>query len=151
MQMETGVEDNMRRATISIKGSPVFTNSDDDAFELMTDGEYTRENGVSTFCYMESELTGLNGMLTTFNVEPDRVVLKRGGGVNGDMIFSEKQKHHFLYETPFGSITMGIDTHSIKDNMREDGGSLEIRYDIEVDNVSVSQNLFQIDIRTWPQ
>jgi len=35
--------------------------------------------------------------------------------------------------------------------MRDDGGSIEIRYDIEVDNVSVSQNLFQIDIRTFPQ
>jgi len=141
----------VKRATISIKGLPVFADSDDEAFELMTDGEYSRENGISTFSYVESELTGLDGLLTTFNVEPDRVVLRRGGGLNGDMIFSEKQKHHFLYETPFGSITMGIDTHSIKDNMRDDGGSLEIRYDIEVDNISVSQNLFKIDVRTNPQ
>ena len=141
----------MKRATISIKGSPVFAVSEDDSFELMTDGEYSSENGVSTISYMESELTGLDGMLTTFDVEQDRVVLRRGGGINGDMIFSEKQKHHFLYETPFGSVTMGIDTHSIIKNMRDDGGSLEIRYDIEVDNVSVSQNLFTIDIRTWPQ
>ena len=141
----------MKRATISIKGSPVFADSDDESFELMTDGEYSSENGVSTFRYVESELTGLDGLLTTFDVEPDRVVLRRGGGVNGDMIFSEKQKHHFLYETPFGSITMGIDTYSIKKNMRDDGGSLEIRYDIEVDNISVSQNLFEINITTWPQ
>jgi len=28
---------------------------------------------------------------------------------------------------------------------------LEIRYDIEVDNVSVSQNLFKINIRSFPQ
>ena len=142
---------NMKRAVISIKGSPVFSDDDDDSFELMTDGEYSQKNGVSTFSYIESELTGLDGLLTTFNVEPDRVVLSRGGGINGDMIFSETQKHHFLYDTPFGAITMGIDTHSITKNMRDDGGSLEIRYDIEVDNISVSQNLFQIDVRTWPQ
>ena len=141
----------MKRATISIKGSPVFSDNGDDSFELMTDGEYSRENDISVFSYVESELTGLDGLLTTFNVEPDRVVLRRGGGINGDMIFSERQKHHFLYETPFGAITMGIDTHSIKKNMCDDGGSLEIRYDIEVDNISVSQNLFQVDIRTWPQ
>jgi len=42
---------------------------------------------------------------------------------------------------------MGIDTHSIIKNMNDDGGSLEIRYDIEVDNISVSQNLFHIDVR----
>lgn len=141
----------MKRARISIKGAPAIPGVMEDGFELDTDGEYSRNGGFSTFSYVESELTGLVGMLTTFNVEPDRVVLRRGDGYAGDMIFSEKQKHHFLYETPFGSITMGIDTHSIKKNMRDDGGSLEIRYDIEVDNVSVSQNLFKIRIKTMPQ
>ena len=141
----------MKKVMISIKGTPVPTENEDESFELMTDGEYSREDGVSTFSYFESELTGLDGLLTTFNVEPDRVILRRGGGLSGDMIFSESQKHHFLYETPFGSILMGIDTHSIVKNMRDDGGSLEIRYDIEVDNVSVSKNLFQINIRTLPQ
>jgi len=136
---------------ISIKGLPALPEGNEESFELMTDGEYSREDGISTFSYIESELTGFSGLLTTFNVEPDRVILTRGGGASGDMIFSEKQKHHFLYDTPFGSIMMGIDTHSIKKDMRDEGGSLEIRYDIEVDNVSVSQNLFKIDIRTFPQ
>jgi len=135
------------KATISIKGKPAMADSDDDGFELMTDGEYTQENGISTFSYVESELTGINGLLTTFNVEPDRVVLTRGDGSDGNMIFEERLKHHFLYDTPYGSVTMGIDTLSIKKNMRDDGGRLEIRYDIEVDNIAVSQNLFEIDIR----
>jgi len=138
----------MKKVMISIKGTPVPTYSDDDSFELMTDGEYSRKDGISTFSYIESELTGLDGLMTTFNVEPDRVILRRGDGMSGDMIFSENQKHHFLYETPFGSILMGIDTHSICKNMSDDGGSLEIRYDIEVDNVSVSKNLFEINIKS---
>ena len=141
----------MRKAMISIKGSPAYSYNEDDGYELMTDGEYLRKDGISTFSYLESELTGLNGLITTFNVEPDRVVLQRGGDMNAEMIFSEKQKHNFLYETPFGSIMMGIDTHSIQRNLRDEGGSLEIRYDIEVDNVSVSQNLFQINIKMLPQ
>ena len=136
------------KATIYIKGKAALTDDDSDGFELMTDGEYEQKNEVSTFSYMESELTGFNGLLTTFDVEPDRVVLRRGEGVVGDMVFSENKKHHFLYETPYGSITMGIDTLSIKKNMRNDGGRLEIRYDIKVDNMAVSQNLFEIDIKT---
>ena len=138
----------MKKVTISIIGSQTVPGSDEDAFELITDGEYKRENGVSTFSYVESELTGYNGFQAIFNVEPDRVVLQRGGGAIGDMIFSEKQKHHFLYETPFGSITMGIFTRSIKKNMRDDGGDLEIRYNIEVDNVAVSCNSFKIGIKS---
>jgi uncharacterized beta-barrel protein YwiB (DUF1934 family) len=141
-----------KKVTISIKGLPAFFDvSDEDGFELMTDGEYLRENGVTTFSYIESELTGNSGTKTTFNVEPDRVILHRGGTYGEDMIFSEKQRHHFLYETPFGSVTMGIDTHSITKNMRDDSGDLEIRYDIKVDNVAVSQNLLKIGIRTPPQ
>jgi len=141
----------MKKVLISIKGLPLLADSEDNAFELMTDGEYSRTDGVSTFSYIESSLTGLDGLLTTFDVEPDRVVLRRGDGLSGDMIFSEAQKHHFLYDTPFGSVMLGIDTHSITKNMSDDGGNLEIRYDIEVDNVAVSQNLFKIDIRSVPQ
>ena len=138
----------MKKATILIKGAPAMPDGDDEGFELFTDGEYIQENGISTFSYVESELTGLDGMRTTFNVEPDRVILRRGDGLSGDMIFSENMKHHFLYDTPYGSITMGIDTHSITKNMRDDGGSLEILYDIEVDNATVSRNLFSISITT---
>ena len=139
----------MKKAMISIKGSPAMPNSEDEGYELMTDGEYAQENGISTFSYIENELTGINdGLLTIFNVEPDRVVMRRGGDIDVEMIFSEKQKHHFLYETPYGAMTLGIDTHSIISNMRDDGGSLEIRYDIEVDNVAVSRNLFTINITT---
>ena len=141
----------MKKVLISIKGLPVFATSDDDAFELMTDGEYRKNGGISTFSYVESTLTGNDGLLTTFDVEEDKVVLRRGDGLSGDMIFSENQKHHFLYDTPFGSVMLGIDTHSIITNMNDDGGNLEIRYDIEVDNVSVSQNLFKINIRSCPQ
>jgi len=141
----------MKKAMISIKGAPALPGSEEDGFELMTDGEYMREGGFSTFSYFESELTGLDGLLTTFSVEPDKVILHRGDGFSGDMIFSENQKHHFLYQTPFGAIMMGIDTRSIQKNLQDDGGSLEIRYDIEVDNVSVSQNLFKINIKTLPQ
>ena len=138
----------MKKATIQIKGTPAISGNEGEPFELITDGEYALENGVSTFSYIECGLTGIEGYLTTFDVEPDRVVLRRSDGYAGDMIFAEDKKHHFLYDTPYGSVTMGIDTHSIIKNLRDDGGNLEIRYDISVDNISVSRNLFEISITT---
>jgi len=141
----------MKKVLISIKGSPLHSMDEDEVFELMTDGEYTQNDGTCSFSYIGSSLTGEEGTLTTFDVEKDRVTLKRNDGINGDMIFTENQKQHFLYNTPFGSVMMGIDTHSIVNNMADDGGNLEIRYDIEVDNISVSQNLFEINVRSCPQ
>jgi len=143
--------EDFKKVLISIKGLPVFSESEDEAFELMTDGEYKQSEDVSTFTYIENPFTGQDGLLTTFAVEPDRIVLSRGDDMSSDMIFSENQKHHFLYNTPFGSVMMGIDTHSIKKNMDDNGGNIEIRYDIEVDNIAVSRNLFKINIKSLPQ
>ena len=61
---------------------------------------------------------------------------------NGEMIFSEGRKHHFVYETEYGSLTMGIDTQSITHKMDENGGNLEIHYVIDVDNVYMSRYSF---------
>jgi len=137
----------MKDVTISIKGAQSSDGQEEEFFELVTDGEYSCDGGVPVFSYEESELTGYNGLMTTFKVEPERVILSRGGGINGDMIFSEKQKHHFLFETPVGPITMGIDTNGIIRNLNEDGGNLEINYVIDVDNSIVSYNSFQISIK----
>jgi uncharacterized beta-barrel protein YwiB (DUF1934 family) len=137
----------MKNVLISIKGFQSPHETEEESFELVTDGEYSRNDGVSEFSYMESELTGYAGMKTTFLVEPDRVVLTRAGGMNGEMIFSEGRKHHFVYETPYGSITMGIDTQSIVQEMNEEGGNLEIHYVIDVDNVVLSRNSFKISVK----
>ena len=137
----------MKDVTISIKGAQSTDGLDEEYFELVTDGEYSCDGGVSVFSYKESELTGYDGLMTTFKVEPECVILTRGGGINGDMIFSEKQKHHFLFDTPVGPITMGIDTNGIVKNLNENGGDLEINYIIDVDNMIVSYNSFQISIK----
>jgi uncharacterized beta-barrel protein YwiB (DUF1934 family) len=137
----------MKKVLISIKGFQAAQHSDEESFELVTDGEYSLADGVAQFSYMESELTGYAGKKTSFLVEPDRVVLTRAGGLNGELIFSEGRKHHFVYETAYGSLTMGIDTQSITRQMDESGGQQEIHYVIDVDNIVMSRNSFMINVK----
>lgn len=137
----------MKNVLISIKGFQSAQDTDEESFELVTDGEYSLSEGIAEFSYMESELTGFAGTKTSFVIEPDRVVLNRAGGINGEMIFSEGKKHHFVYETAYGSLTMGVDTHSIKKDMNENGGSLEIHYVVDIDSVVMSRNAFKINVR----
>jgi uncharacterized beta-barrel protein YwiB (DUF1934 family) len=137
----------MKKVLISIKGFLSAQHSDEESFELVTDGEYSLNDGIAEFSYLESELTGYAGMRTTFHVEPDHVVLTRAGGLNGEMIFSEGRKHHFVYETAYGSLTMGVDTQSITQALNEDGGNLEIHYAIDVDNIVMSRNSFKIFVK----
>jgi uncharacterized beta-barrel protein YwiB (DUF1934 family) len=137
----------MGNYTISIKGSQTSPGEEEECFELVTDGQYSRKNGVSKITYQESGVTGFEGMETSFLVEPERITLRRDSWWGGDMIFEEEHKHHFLYETPYGSLTMGIDTERIVHDIDEHGGSLHIQYVIDVENVIVSRNDFKISIK----
>lgn len=54
---------------ISIKGMQNYEGEDSDTIELVTEGRLTRDEGGYTLSYQESELTGLEGTLTTIQVE----------------------------------------------------------------------------------
>lgn len=133
---------------ISIFGSQTTSEDEDpDSLELVTDGSYVTSGNAATFRYEESELTGLEGTTTTFEVAPDKVVMTRQGTVNAQMVFQEGKKHYFAYETPFGAMMMGVDTHSVRSRLSDAGGDLEIRYAIDMNNNLVSRNTFHINIR----
>jgi uncharacterized beta-barrel protein YwiB (DUF1934 family) len=136
----------MKEVEISIKG---IQNGEgiDDGVEFRTEGQYDCGEDAITFAYEESELTGMKGTKTTFTITDEGVSLKREGGVNAIMMFQEGRKHNFLYNTPYGGITMGVDTYSILNDLDEFGGNLVIRYGVDMDGAQVSRNTFQVNIR----
>ena len=137
----------MKNVIISIKSLQDYNVSESDEIELMTDGEYQHENGVSILTYRESELTGLEGTRTTIKVERDRVTMTRDGAVTTQMVFVEGEKHYFAYETPYGAITMGLDTFSIMSSLGKHGGDIKLRYVLNVDSAPLSRNEFKINVR----
>ena len=138
----------MKKVMISIKGSQRYENNEADAIELITDGEYQySESGVTTFTYMESELTGLEGTRTSFTISPDTVTMQREGKQNSRMVFEEGKKHLFLYDTPYGAATMGVNTHRISSALSEKGGDMEIDYILDFEHSVIGHNKFKINIR----
>ena len=118
-----------------------------DGIELVTEGKYTVEKDGIHFSYMESELTGLEGTKTDFFVKPEEVVMSRQGAVTSQMIFHKGRKQHFAYETPIGTLTMGLNTHRINSALGENGGEMEIVYDLNFDTALFSRNQFKINVR----
>lgn len=136
---------------ISIRGVQSLEPGEEDVMELVTQGVLREEDGEGyALSYEESELTGLEGTLTTFHVGPDKIVLRRQGTLNSEMIFQEGQKHVSLYETPYGGLMLGVNTHRAKAHLDEAGGSLSIRYALEVDSQPIGENSFEIHV-TEPQ
>ncbi len=132
---------------LSIRGEQYFDDVDPDATELMTEGTLTLREGTLYLAYQESELTGMEGTTTTFAVEGPRVTLMRTGSVNSQMVFEEGKQHTSLYETPFGELTVDIQTSKLIHNLSERGGLMEIKYSIAVEHTVTGRNCFKIRVR----
>ncbi len=138
-----------KRVIISIKGMQNYEGTDPDTVELVTQGRLLDcgEDGLS-LSYQESELTGMEGTLTTFQVEKSgRVTLMRLGEFNSEMVFEEGRRHLSLYQTPYGDLSVGIRANRVRNSLGMNGGDLEIDYAIEIDHALAGQSLFQIHVR----
>ncbi len=138
---------NMKKVIISITGSQKATDGDVEGVELVTDGVFQFENGEGSFSYMESELTGLEGTKTSVTAGPGGVVMSREGTLCSRMVFEEGKKHNFIYDTPFGTTSMGVNTKRIIMDMDEHGGDLEIDYLVDYQQSVVGHNQFKINVR----
>lgn len=140
--------EDMKDVVISIVGTQTLEESDKpDVVELVTDGKYSHSPEQTIFSYQESELTGLEGTRTWFTISPRDVTMSREGRMSTRMVFEEGKKHMFLYETPFGAATMGVNTHKVTHQMGEHGGEMEIDYVVDFDHTVVGRNNFKISVK----
>lgn len=142
----------MEQATLpvllQIRGEQDYDQADPGATELMTEGSMVLEaSGDITLCYQESDLTGMAGTTTTFRVRGNQVILSRTGTVNSQMVFEEGRQHTSLYETPYGELSVDIQTSRLRHNLTERGGVLEILYSIAVEHTVTGRNCFKIRVR----
>lgn len=131
---------------ISIKGRQYFDDQEPDSMELVTAGTLEQDGESYTLSYRESELTGLEGTTTVFRVKGRQVTLMREGELNSLMVFEEGRRHMSMYETPYGALSIGVNTRRMRADLTPAGGDIEIQYAIEVDHALTGLNLFQIHV-----
>ena len=132
---------------ISIKGMQNYEGEDSDTIELVTEGRLTRDEGGYTLSYQESELTGLEGTLTTIQVEGEQVTLMRVGEVNSQMVFQEGRRHLSMYNTPYGAMAIGVNTRRLLAELNDQGGDIELDSAIEIDHAIAGRNRVQIKVK----
>lgn len=133
---------------ISIQGKQSFPQCEPEIIELVTEGmlEDRGEEGI-LLSYQESEVTGLEGTLTTIQVEPRRVTLQRLGAVNTQMVFEEGRQHRSMYDTPYGALEVGIRTQKIHTSLDHRGGDVTVYYALEIEHGAAGRNMFRVNVR----
>ena len=135
---------------ISVEGTQRFIGEESQTVQVVTEGTMKREGDTVYLSYEESEVTGMEGTTTTFELSGPRVTLTRSGAVNSQMVFEEGRQHTSLYETPYGELSVDIQTSVLKHNLSERGGILEIKYSIAVEHTVTGRNMFKIRVKRKP-
>ena len=136
-----------RKVMLSIVGKQSYHDQEPDVMELVTEGTIEFRNGGWDISYQESDLTGLQGVTTTFRVEPDKVTLTRTGSLRSTMEFQIGKAHDSLYQLDFGALMITVTTRHLFFDIVPEGGCIDLVYDIEIEKSEGGQVEYHLDIR----
>ena len=136
-----------QKVLLSITGKQSYRDQEPEVMELVTEGTMEFSKGGWDISYQESDLTGLQGVTTTFRVEPDKVTLTRTGPLRSTMEFRIGQTHDSLYELDFGALMLTVTTRHLFFDIVPEGGCIDITYDIEIEKSEGGQVDYHLDIR----
>ena len=138
----------MKQAMVlSIRGSQHYADQEPEVIELVTEGTMEFRNGGWDISYQESALTGLEGVTTTFRVEPGKVTLRRSGALNSEMIFEKGVEHDSLYQMAFGTLMLTVKATFVYYDIVSDGGVIDLSYNINIENAEAGVIDYHLDIR----
>lgn len=136
-----------QNVVLSIRGCQQYPEHEPEVIELVTDGTMEFRDGGWDVTYEESALTGLEGVSTTFRVEPGRVTLTRTGNLHSQMVFEEGVAHDSLYQMPFGALMLTVKAISVFFDIVSDGGVIDLSYRINIENEAAGEINYHLDIR----
>lgn len=132
---------------LSIRGSQRYADQEPEVIELVTEGTMEFRAGGWDITYEESALTGLEGVITTFRVEPGKVTLTRKGALNSEMVFQEGVQHDSLYQMAFGTLMLTVKATFVYYDIVPDGGVIDLSYNINIENTEAGVIDYHLDIR----
>ena len=136
-----------KTVVLSIQGKQKYANQEPEVIELVTEGTMEFKEGGWDISYEESALTGLEGVTTTFRVEPGRVILDRTGNLRSRMVFEKDVPHDSLYQMPFGALMITVCAKYLFFDILPDGGVVDLLYTIEIENNAAGTVDYHLDIR----
>lgn len=124
-----------------------YENDERTESELLTEGFFRKKGNLVNISYSDTEATGFEGSETSVTVRKDEYAsIIRKGTSNSNLILERDKKHHCYYSTPFGGMNIGIFTHAIRNELTDDGGTLYMKYTVDINSAFVSDNEIELTI-----
>ena len=138
------------KVMLSIRGCQRYQDQEPEVIELVTEGLLEQSGNGWLLTYEESELTGLAGVNTTFQVEPGCVTLSRTGSLSSTMVFREGEFHESLYRMEFGALLLTVCASKVQWNITSEGGTIDLTYAIEIEQSAAGLIDYHLNIQRKP-
>ncbi len=119
---------------LSIRGLQITEDTQKDTVEVITPGEYYFRNGKHFFLYEEAEEGKQEITKNIIKVTDDYMEVTKKGAVNVHMVFEKNKKNVTYYNTPFGSLLIGIDAYRVDVTQTPEEIEAYAEYALEVNN-----------------
>ena len=133
---------------ISLRGLQFSGDEAADNIESSVPGTYYEKNGKHYVIYEEA-IEGLQKpVMNKLKFGEHFLELSRSGPLSVCMMFEESQKHMADYHTPYGKLTLGIDTKKFRMENETDKMRLDIEYTLEQNNEYLADCKILIEVRS---
>ena len=137
----------MQNVVLSIRGRQLYDDQEPEVVELVTEGTLEKLEDGWNICYEESALTGLEGVKTSFLLQPGKITLTRSGRLQSQMVFQVGVLHESLYRMEFGAMLIGVCAIDLDYCITDEGGTVELAYRIDIEHSAGGIVEYFLDIK----
>lgn len=119
---------------------------DEDAVEMFAPGEYYFRNGKHFLLYEEVVEGFSETTKNIIKVSDDYMELTKKGITNVHMVFEKNKKNVTYYNTPFGSLLIGIEASRVEVHESDAGIHIEVVYALEINCEFIADCNISIDV-----
>lgn len=135
-----------KKAIISV--SSKIKGDEEEVIEVVTPGDFYKKDSTYYAVYEETEISGMKGTTTTLKIGDNKFSLIRMGSTTAKMNFDKKCRSVSMYNTPYGTLQLEIETKSLDIKVDEDGGDVSVDYDMSVGGNRPTNTVLAVNIKT---
>ncbi len=114
---------------------------------LRTTGTYTERGGARFIAYKEYDEDNPKVSYTSvLKVEPGKLTMIRAGSATR-LILEQGRRHLCVYDTGYGTLSVGVFTSELSSSLGRKGGKLHVKYTLDIDSNLSSSNEIQVEIK----
>jgi len=106
--------------------------------EIVVPGQYYFRNGSHYLRYEEMLDDTAETTVNYIKMSPNGVEVRKQGQVNVHMVFEEGKKNKTFYNTPYGTLQMGISATGLELKESEDGIQMKVDYALDMNEEHVA-------------